>query len=509
MSNIYIQEPPTSGKVLMKTTAGDIDIELWSRECPKACRNFIQLCMEGYYNGTIFHRVVKGFIVQGGDPNGDGTGGESIYGKPFKDEFHSRLRFARRGLIGMANADKDDNGSQFFFTMGATPELQNKNTLFAKVTGNTLYNMLKLEEGLVDHNERPMYPQKILRTEILSNPFEDIVPRKLAKEEKKEKTKKREKGVKNFGLLSFGAEAEEDEEETNEFVQKNAGKAKSMHDVVDDPKLSKEVVRLESTHLSADDDGALEVERRLSHIKKEDIEEDDLEEKRQRIKNKLKRLDDNEKLIKKEPAVIQKEQSDSDEDMLMTQEQERKIKSDKKKDEIRQEIINLKKQYQTEKRQRENVNDIKPEKNSNSELEASAEGNEFIKNFIEEKEKYGSLKSKIPKKGASREDFTLSLLAKFRQKLDTLKQKQADSNELPETLDDGTIEKEIHSDDWLAHTLKFEEPVPVLAKDASTKSDDWYDAYDPRNPLNKRKRGEGSKALGGSSRDGSNIKRRK
>lgn len=182
--------------MLLQTTVGDIDIELWSRECPKACRNFIQLCMEGYYNNTIFHRVVKGFIVQGGDPNGDGTGGESIYGQPFKDEFHSRLRYTRRGLVGMANSDKDDNGSQFFFTMAPTPELQNKNTLFAKVTGDTIFNMLKLEEGLVDHNERPMYPHKIIKAEILNNPFDDIVPREMNKEVKKEKKKKKEKGVK-------------------------------------------------------------------------------------------------------------------------------------------------------------------------------------------------------------------------------------------------------------------------------------------------------------------------
>ena len=72
MSSIYIQEPPTHGKVHLETSVGDIEIELWSRECPKACRNFVQLCMEGYYNKNKFHRVVKDFIVQGGDPTGSG-----------------------------------------------------------------------------------------------------------------------------------------------------------------------------------------------------------------------------------------------------------------------------------------------------------------------------------------------------------------------------------------------------------------------------------------------------
>lgn len=158
--------------------------------------------MEGYYNGTIFHRLVKEFIVQGGDPTGTGEGGESIYGETFKDEFHSRLRFTRRGLLAMANAGKNDNGSQFFFTLGATPELQNKHTLFGKVTGDTLYNMLKLEEGEIEDGERPVYIHKILKTEILHNPFEDIVPRVIvAKKEKKEK-KKKEKGVK-YGFFAF------------------------------------------------------------------------------------------------------------------------------------------------------------------------------------------------------------------------------------------------------------------------------------------------------------------
>ncbi|CAG0887616.1 unnamed protein product, partial [Cyprideis torosa] len=234
MSNIYIQEPPTSGKVLLVTSVGDIDVELWCKECPKTCRNFIQLCMEGYYDNTVFHRLVKGFIVQGGDPQGTGEGGESIYGKTFKDEFHSRLRFNRRGLVGMANAGPDDNGSQFFFTLGPTPELQNKNSLFGKVVGNTLYNMLKLEETAVGKNERPKILHRILSTEVLNNP--------------------------NFKLLSFGDEAEE-EESFLEQKDQTRGKAKSIHDLVkNDPKLSSVPAVTDEELASADN------EKELSYV---------------------------------------------------------------------------------------------------------------------------------------------------------------------------------------------------------------------------------------------------
>uniref|UniRef100_A0A8C5FZL1 Peptidyl-prolyl cis-trans isomerase n=1 Tax=Gouania willdenowi TaxID=441366 RepID=A0A8C5FZL1_GOUWI len=243
MSNIYIQEPPTNGKVLLKTSAGDIDIELWSKETPKACRNFVQLCMEGYYDGTIFHRVVPEFIIQGGDPTGTGTGGESIYGRPFKDEFHSRLRFIRRGLVAMANAGPHDNGSQFFFTLGRADELNNKHTIFGKVTGDTVYNLLRLAEVECDEEERPLNPHKIRVAEVLHSPFDDIIPRegrKAKKEKDKEEAKKSQsKATKNFSLLSFGEEAEEEEEMVNEVSQKFKGKSKSSHDLLkDDPRLS-------------------------------------------------------------------------------------------------------------------------------------------------------------------------------------------------------------------------------------------------------------------------------
>lgn len=74
MSSVYVLEPPTKGKVVVSTTRGPLDIELWPKEAPKAVRNFVQLCLENYYDNTIFHRVIKDFLVQGGDPTGSGTG---------------------------------------------------------------------------------------------------------------------------------------------------------------------------------------------------------------------------------------------------------------------------------------------------------------------------------------------------------------------------------------------------------------------------------------------------
>lgn len=297
----------------MKTTVGDIDIELWGREAPKACRNFIQLCLEGYYDNTIFHRVVKDFIVQGGDPTGTGMGGESIYGEPFKDEVHSRLRFVRRGLVAMANAGKDDNGSQFFFTLGQTPDLQNKHTIFGKVTGPTLYNMIKLEDCLVDQNERPLHPHKILSTEILSNPYDDLLPRESRQsiDSKKEKSEEvKTKGTKDFKLLSFGDEAEEEEEEMN-LNADYKGKSKSSHDLLkNDPKLSSvpviEQSELRASKRDIDEDEAKNKEKKS---KRKRIQEKIEEEARKRAeldkeKDKEDTYDDGDDKAKKEQTKL-------------------------------------------------------------------------------------------------------------------------------------------------------------------------------------------------------------
>ncbi|KAG5957315.1 Peptidyl-prolyl isomerase cwc27 [Claviceps cyperi] len=242
MSAIYNLEPQPTASAIIHTTLGEILVELFAKQTPLTCRNFLQHSLDGYYDGTIFHRLVPNFILQGGDPTGTGNGGECIYdggafsgdldpwpmderrgmnagptGIHFKDEFHSRLKFNRRGLLGMANESRENtNGSQFFFTLDKTEELNRKNTLFGRVAGDTIFNLAKIGESEVDADSgRPLYPVKIERVEILVNPFEDMKKRsRVAIHTTQEpasttKPKKKRKGGKQ--LLSF-ANDEGDEE---------------------------------------------------------------------------------------------------------------------------------------------------------------------------------------------------------------------------------------------------------------------------------------------------------
>ncbi|KAI0438890.1 cyclophilin type peptidyl-prolyl cis-trans isomerase/CLD [Xylaria telfairii] len=234
MSSIYNLEPQPTASLILHTTLGDLSVELFAKQTPLTSRNFLQLCLDGYYDNTIFHRLIPGFIIQGGDPTGTGNGGECIYdggayggdldpwpmdqrrgknaglaGVNFKDEFHSRLKFNRRGLLGMANESKPDtNGSQFFFTLDKAEELNNKNTVFGRIVGDTIYNLSRMGEAeITEGNERPLYPIKITSTEILVNPFDDmkkktrtarpIEPTGAVEKKKKKKPKASKK------LLSF------------------------------------------------------------------------------------------------------------------------------------------------------------------------------------------------------------------------------------------------------------------------------------------------------------------
>ena len=118
----------------LETTKGNIKIELRADLAPKTVENFVTHSKNGYYNGLTFHRVIKDFMIQGGDPTGTGMGGESIWGKPFKDEFAPNAVFDKAGILAMANSGPNTNGSQFFITTVPTYWLNGRHTIFGLVT---------------------------------------------------------------------------------------------------------------------------------------------------------------------------------------------------------------------------------------------------------------------------------------------------------------------------------------------------------------------------------------
>ena len=151
--------------VVLETTQGDVEIELMPGIAPLAVANFVGHIKSGYYDGLIFHRVIEGFMVQGGDPLGTGTGGESIWGKNFPDEFSPEARFDTEGLLAMANSGPMTNGSQFFITTSKPEWLNDKHTIFGKVVKG--YDKVKKIEGVEKGNgDKPVEDQKIVKAYI-------------------------------------------------------------------------------------------------------------------------------------------------------------------------------------------------------------------------------------------------------------------------------------------------------------------------------------------------------
>ena len=147
--------------VTLKTNQGDIKLKLFPKIAPKACENFVKLAEKGYYDGIIFHRVIKDFMIQGGDPTGSGCGGQSVWGAPFEDECDPKVAFDRPGLLAMANAGPGTNGSQFFITTVATPWLHMHHTIFGEVAEG--YDVVqKIENSPTGFMDKPVKEQKIL-----------------------------------------------------------------------------------------------------------------------------------------------------------------------------------------------------------------------------------------------------------------------------------------------------------------------------------------------------------
>uniref|UniRef100_A0A8L8KFP8 RING-type E3 ubiquitin-protein ligase PPIL2 n=1 Tax=Heligmosomoides polygyrus TaxID=6339 RepID=A0A8L8KFP8_HELPZ len=162
-----------NGYVRIVTNHGSLNLELFCPKAPKTCENFITLCSRGYYNNTKFHRIIKNFMMQGGDPTGTGHGGESIWGKPFEDEFATGLSHDKRGVLSMANKGTNTNQSQFFITFRPCKYLDKKHTIFGRVVGgqDTLSSIEKVETEAGDTPKE--VPVQFMRAEVFVDPFEE------------------------------------------------------------------------------------------------------------------------------------------------------------------------------------------------------------------------------------------------------------------------------------------------------------------------------------------------
>lgn len=176
-----VKSKELKGYVRLNTNLGFLNLMIHCDLVPKTSENFLELSESGYFNNVQFHRLVKSFVLQGGDPTGTGSGGTSYFGKAFEDEFSAKLTHKDRGTLSMANSGANTNSSQFFITLKATPHLDNRHSVFGEVVGN-LKVLDDLENVGSDKKGKPNIEIKILSMEVFTNPFRDVISDLLIKD---------------------------------------------------------------------------------------------------------------------------------------------------------------------------------------------------------------------------------------------------------------------------------------------------------------------------------------
>ncbi|GAA6036688.1 hypothetical protein JCM8097_003428 [Rhodosporidiobolus ruineniae] len=192
-----VRERNEKAYVRIRTNLGELNFELYADRAPRTCYNFLRLAAEGKYQNIRFHRLIPGFMIQGGDPTGTGRGGESFWGKPFEDEYNVRnaYKHEQRGTLSMANSGPNTNGSQFFITFrDKCPHLDGKHTVFGRLVGGHA-TLDKLERQPIDATDRPLKPVTLLDVDVFGDPFEEYKQR-LEKRLERERDEREGRGEK-------------------------------------------------------------------------------------------------------------------------------------------------------------------------------------------------------------------------------------------------------------------------------------------------------------------------
>ena len=416
MSDLYITEPPTSGKVILETNYGNIDIELFTLEAPKTCRSFIQHCLNKYYNECHFFKIFKNFMIQTGDPTNTGTGGESIYSEGLRDEFHSRLKFNHRGVVAMNNKNKPNtNGSQFFITLEKCEEMNKKFTIFGKVTGPTFFNAVNISNLTSDEDGKPLMNNqdeipKIINTEVVINPFKDLKPtvdiEQLTKnkitqnnEESNNSNKKKKKKLKIKNITDkafFHISDNEEENEQNKEIKEEKEEKNIIKENIEDKK--EKIINIDENQEENSSKSENESESESKSLSSNNNEVQNakqiLENEEAEINNKRKNIDD----YKKEINLLRQKIKREKEEIYNEEEFKKKVEKEK----INQ--MNILQKFKYDYINSNDVNKLSNEQRKNK--------LKNFKNIIGGKEEDKWYKTKLKFQTDSQKAFTLDMINK-------------------------------------------------------------------------------------------------
>lgn len=217
-------EPSTSAEVVFETTKGPIVIEVWAKEVPRIARKFIENCLGKKYVGISFEKVEKDYLVETGSVKQEEA-------ESFANEFHSRLRFNRRGLVGaikVGDATRSNSVDGFFMTLKPTPELNDEYVLFGKLAGDSIYNVLKVNNSDLDEDGKPLYLTEIQDIKVPIKYFDEL---QITETPVKQEDQRRENRKRKKNQIKLGYVEEEGEEEEKGGVDVTF-KMKSAHEVI-------------------------------------------------------------------------------------------------------------------------------------------------------------------------------------------------------------------------------------------------------------------------------------